>query len=330
MPTCSRRKGCWCSAGQAVSGRSPYNLGHLLGADVTATVRSDVAELVRQRGATRVIDTRTQAFDETQDRYDVVIDTVGGDALGRAFSVLRRGGRLITLSAPPPDGMAEEFGVQATFFIVTPDRDQLVRLAGLVDSGQLDVTIADIFPLEQGREAFESGRAAIRRAGKTVLAVRDWPRGSAMYDLEEAVTERRSSRLFLRDKPVPPALVDEALTSRCAPRRTRNVQPWHLILASGPARDRLVEALLEEAHAASPKVPVLPEAFAHMRRDLGAPGLRVDGDCPPRRRGATNRRPAQLEFFRAPLAGVVCMHRSIWTMSTAWASACSCRRCCWR
>ncbi len=154
-------------------GALTVQLGHLLGADVTATVRSDVAELVRQRGATRVIDTRTQAFDETQDRYDVVIDTVGGDALGRAFSVLRRGGRLITLSAPPPDGMAEEFGVQATFFIVTPDRDQLVRLAGLVDSGRLDVTIADIFPLEQGREAFESGRAAIRRAGKTVLAVRD-------------------------------------------------------------------------------------------------------------------------------------------------------------
>ena len=154
-------------------GALTVQLGHLLGADVTATVRSDVAELVRQRGATRVIDTRTQAFDETQDRYDVVIDTVGGDALGRAFSVLRRGGRLITLSAPPPDGMAEEFGVQATFFIVTPDRDQLVRLAGLVDSGRLDVTIADIFPLEQGREAFESGRAANRRAGKTVLAVRD-------------------------------------------------------------------------------------------------------------------------------------------------------------
>ena len=154
-------------------GALTVQLGHLLGADVTATVRSDVAELVRQRGATRVIDTRTQAFDETQDRYDVVIDTVGGDVLGRAFSVLRRGGRLITLSAPPPDGMAEEFGVQATFFIVTPDRDQLIRLAGLVDSGRLDVTIADIFPLEQGREAFESGRAAIRRAGKTVLAVRD-------------------------------------------------------------------------------------------------------------------------------------------------------------
>ena len=154
-------------------GALTVQLGHLLGADVTATVRSDVADLVRRRGATRVIDTRTEAFDASNDRYDVVIDTVGGDDSARAFSVLRRGGRLIALTAPPPEGMADEFGVTAAFFIVTPDRDQLARLAGLADSGALDVTIADVFPLDQGREAFESGRASGRRAGKTVLTVRD-------------------------------------------------------------------------------------------------------------------------------------------------------------
>ena len=41
-------------------GALTVQLGHLLGADVTATVRSDVAELVRQHGATRVIDTRSR------------------------------------------------------------------------------------------------------------------------------------------------------------------------------------------------------------------------------------------------------------------------------
>lgn len=132
-----------------------------------------------------------------------------------------------------------------------------------------------------------------------------------MYDLEEAITERRSTRLFLRDKPVPPALVDEALTLAMRAPSNSNVQPWHLILASGPARDRLVEALLEEAHAASPKVPVLPEAFAHMRRDLGA---LVYGSMGIARHDAEGRRIAVLrnwEFFRAPLAGVVCMHRNL-------------------
>ncbi len=57
--------------------------------------------------------------------------------------MLRRGGRLVTLSAPPPAGMT------AMFFIVTPNRDQLAELAALVDSG----------------------RRPNRRPGKTVLVV---------------------------------------------------------------------------------------------------------------------------------------------------------------
>ena len=90
-----------------------------------------------------------------------------------------------------------------------------------------------------------------------------------------------------------------------------NIQPWHLVLASGPARDRLVEALLEVAAVESPSVPVLPEAFAHMRRDLGA---LVYGSMGIARHDSEGRRIAVLrnwEFFRAPLAGIVCMHRDL-------------------
>jgi NADPH:quinone reductase-like Zn-dependent oxidoreductase len=120
-----------------------------------------------------VIDTRAQAFDDAGRSYDVVIDTVGGETLERAFTVLRPGGRLVTLSAPPPTGKADEFGVSAIFFIVVSDHDQLIKLAELVDSSGLQVAIADTFPLAEGRAAFESGRAAHRRAGKTVLVVRN-------------------------------------------------------------------------------------------------------------------------------------------------------------
>ena len=91
-----------------------------------------------------------------------------------------------------------------------------------------------------------------------------------MHDLEEVIEERQSTRMFLRDKPVPPDLVSEALALAMRAPSNSNIQPWHLVLASGPARDRLVEALLEVAAVESPSVPVLPEAFAHMRRDLGA------------------------------------------------------------
>jgi NADPH:quinone reductase-like Zn-dependent oxidoreductase len=154
-------------------GALTVQLAAILGARVTATVRSDARELVGGFGAQRVIDVRAEAFDEGGPAYDVVIDTVGGETLDRSFGVLRRGGRLITLSAPPPEGKDDEYGVTATFFIVEPNRDQLAELAALVDTGRLRVEIARTFPLDRGREAFESGRQPGRRPGKTVIVVRD-------------------------------------------------------------------------------------------------------------------------------------------------------------
>jgi NADPH:quinone reductase-like Zn-dependent oxidoreductase len=148
-------------------------LAAIIGAEVIATVRSDAGDLLRGFGAKRVIDMRTEAFDANGAVYDVVIDTVGGETLDRSFSVLRRGGRLVTIAGTPAEGKADEYGVTATFFLVTSNRGQLTKLAALVDSGRLTVEIAEMFPLEKGREAFESGQLQPRRAGKTIIVVRD-------------------------------------------------------------------------------------------------------------------------------------------------------------
>ena len=144
-------------------GALAVQLAGILGAHVTATIRSDAAELVHGFGGQRVIDVRTESFNDSGP-YDVIVDTVGGETLQRSSAALRPGGRLVTLSAPPPPG------VTAIFFIVTPNRGQLTELAALVDSGRLRVQIADTFPLAEGRQAFES-RGCNRRAGKTVLVV---------------------------------------------------------------------------------------------------------------------------------------------------------------
>jgi hypothetical protein len=54
-----------------------------------------------------------------------------------------------------------------------------------------------------------------------------------MFDLEETIRERHSTRLFL-PKPVPRELVYQALAlAVCAPSNS-NIQPWHMVFASGP------------------------------------------------------------------------------------------------
>jgi hypothetical protein len=42
------------------------------------------------------------------------------------------------------------------------------------------------------------------------------------------------------------------------------------VFATGPARARLVEALLEAARRGPPNIPPLSELFQHFRRELGA------------------------------------------------------------
>src|SRR3954452_181872 len=144
-------------------------LGRDAGAEVTVTVRGAAAAAAARRlGATTVIDVTTQSLPD--DTFDVVLDTVGGSATDQAYALARRGGRLITLQAPPSESRAAERDLTAVFFIVVPDRAQLAELARLVDEHRLDVPLAATFPLESGREAFES--RGTRGPGKTVLVVR--------------------------------------------------------------------------------------------------------------------------------------------------------------
>lgn len=117
--------------------------------------------------------------------------------------------------------------------------------------------------------------------------------------------------MFLPDKPVPREPVDEALELAMRAPSNSNVQPWRLYLVSGTRRDRLVEALLAAASVELPVTTGLPESYLPLRRELGA---LVYGTMGVAREDAEGRRTAQLrnwEFFRAPLAGVVCMHRDL-------------------
>jgi nitroreductase len=130
-------------------------------------------------------------------------------------------------------------------------------------------------------------------------------------ELDEVVLQRRSTRMFLRDKPVSRELLDEALALAMRAPSNTNLQPWRLFLASGPRRDRLVEALVERAALGFPETVGIPEGFASVRQEFGtlvygAMGIERDD-----REGRRIARLRNWEFFRAPVAGVVCMHREL-------------------
>jgi nitroreductase len=117
--------------------------------------------------------------------------------------------------------------------------------------------------------------------------------------------------MFLPDKPVPRELLEEALAlAVCAP-SSSNIQPWHLVFASGAARERLVAGLVAEARSGPLSGPVLPQPFQQKHKEVGA---MIYGSMGIAREDADGRRNAVLrnwEFFRAPMAGIVCMHNEL-------------------
>jgi NADPH:quinone reductase-like Zn-dependent oxidoreductase len=157
-------------------GAFAVQLAAILGAHVTATGRGGDAGFVRGLGAETFAGLDAETFAGLdgirQDQgFDVVIDTVGGAVLDASYGLMRPGGRLVTLGAPPSQERAKRSGVHAMFFIVTPDPGELAKLAQLTDQGRLRAVVSQTFPLRDGRRAFESG-ARPRPPGKTVLLVR--------------------------------------------------------------------------------------------------------------------------------------------------------------
>lgn len=132
---------------------------------------------------------------------------------------------------------------------------------------------------------------------------------ATMYDLDKTIRECHSSRMYLPDRPVSRHLIDEALELAIRAPSNSNTQPWRLALATGAARDRLVADLLHAARTEAPQSQTIPTAFAHCRRELGGiiyPPMGVQRDDTEGRRIAILR---NWEFFRAPVGGVVSIHK---------------------
>jgi NADPH:quinone reductase-like Zn-dependent oxidoreductase len=140
------------------------------GAYVIGTASNKHIEFARNIGVDQIIDTSTTRFEDVVRDVDLVFDTVGGERLERSPSVICRGGRLISVATEPPKERANERGIESLYFVVSPNRGQLIEITKLVEAGYLQPAVAEVFPLSEARQAFE--RSLVHHgAGKIVLQV---------------------------------------------------------------------------------------------------------------------------------------------------------------
>ena len=120
-------------------------------------------------GATEYVDYTQQDVADVVNDADVAFDTVGGETTQSLVPAVRQGGILVTIASAPPEEAAKERGVRAELLIVSPNSDQLARIAELVAAGDVRIEIADVIPITEIQRAHELSESGHTR-GKLVLA----------------------------------------------------------------------------------------------------------------------------------------------------------------
>src|SRR4029453_14970860 len=155
--------------GAGAVGLYAVQLAHICGARVITTVSAQDIDFVKRLGATGAMPCKTARVEKPVRDVDVVFDAVGGDTLEGSWSVLKPGGRMITIAADS-EGTADQ-RVKDAFFIVEPNQKQLVEIAKQLDAGHLRGFVKTTVPLNEASAAYSGAVTHKSGYGKIVIAV---------------------------------------------------------------------------------------------------------------------------------------------------------------
>ncbi|WP_335990574.1 NADP-dependent oxidoreductase [Glycomyces sp. MUSA5-2] len=134
------------------------------GAHIVGTGRTADRAAALEFGAHEFLDLEADDLGDVG-QVDLVFDVIGGDIGARSAALVRPGGVLVTIAAPPEVRPAEG---RAVFFVVEADRAQLAELAARVRDGRLRTRIGAVHPLEDAVKAFNP---TARPTGKTIITI---------------------------------------------------------------------------------------------------------------------------------------------------------------
>lgn len=153
------------SAAAGGVGHIAVQLAKQAGATVVATASEANHDFLLKLGADKVVDYHdAEAMAALTGQIDFVFDLVGFDSGLTALSLLKAGGRQVTvptIAVPAIKAVAETQGKTVSGMLVHQDPDGLAALLALCSAGKLQVHVSKIYPLAEGakaHQAIESGR----------------------------------------------------------------------------------------------------------------------------------------------------------------------------
>lgn len=160
-------------------GTAAVQIAKHFGAYVSGVCSTANMDLVHSIGADNVLDYTREDFSQSEDKYDIILDTTGTVTYQKAQKALRPGGRFLMVSGDLPQLISMLLASKADgkkgIAGYAPERaEELAFIANLVHAGQYRPVIDRCYPFEQIQEAHayvDTGR----KKGNVVISLEDNP-----------------------------------------------------------------------------------------------------------------------------------------------------------
>ncbi|MGN7410338.1 NADP-dependent oxidoreductase [Sporosarcina sp. SAFN-010] len=182
-------------AGSGGVGTFAIQLAKLMGAYVATTVSEAGIDLVNTLGADEIVNYKEEQFEDILKDFDAVFDTQGGVTLETSFNVLKKGGKIVSVSGLPTARFAKEQGlgfvktklfavasqklnrlgkkhnVDYTFLFMKSNGQQLQLLTQYIESGEILPVLDRVFSFEETANAVEYSETG-RAKGKIIVNIK--------------------------------------------------------------------------------------------------------------------------------------------------------------
>lgn len=189
-------KTIFISGGTGGFGAMAIPLAKARGLRVVTNGRAVHRERMLSLGADQFIDYHVEDYVDLLSDVDYVIDTLGGEELVKQFSILKKGGSLVSLDGMPNRAFAKEMGLSIVkqflfgligrkydqlaaknnqtyhFIFVHSDGQQLREISQIFSEKQISISIDQVYAFEEINNALNKLRQGGSK-GKSILRVQE-------------------------------------------------------------------------------------------------------------------------------------------------------------
>ncbi|MDY2795032.1 MAG: NADP-dependent oxidoreductase [Peptostreptococcus porci] len=187
-------KTIFISGGTGSVGAMAIPIAKAKGLNVITNGSIENKERVLELGVSRFIDYKTEDYTKVLSNVDYVLDTLGGNETEKQMTILKKGGKLVSLRAMPNgafakrmnlpkwkqivlgiagrkfDKLANKYGITYDFIFVESNGKQLQEVANIFESLKIKPSIDTVYVFEEVNRALDKV-ANGHSKGKTVIVI---------------------------------------------------------------------------------------------------------------------------------------------------------------